>query len=148
MELGFNFQTRKVEVMPEYKVFNIFFDYEKDFLDESLAAGADNLEKLFTEVVNKFEDGNNYHIMLYIDNAKLLDYDEYFTIFSSFAFVLAHAKKAVNNKQGYLKVKEDLKNSVICTDYTLLKFMNNDYPYGLIQLSLEDKEGAVVQWAH
>ena len=148
MELGFNFQTRKVETMSEYKVFNVFFDYEKDFLDQPLNVGADKLEEFFTNLAATFQESSNYHIIMEINNSEFLDFEEYFTIFSTFSFVLAAIRKGIDNKQGYLKVKDELKNSLTCTDYTLLKFMNNDYPYGLIQLTIEDRKDTVVKWAH
>lgn len=148
MELGFNFQTRKVEPMSEYKVLNVFFDYEDLFLNQNLDVGANNLEDFFVNIAATLRESENYHIVMEINNTEFLDYEEYFTIFSTFSFVLAQTKKGIDNKQGYLKVKHDLKKTLMCTDYTLLKFMNNDYPYGLIQLSIEDKKETIVKWAH
>lgn len=148
MELGFNFQTRKVEPMEIYTVLNVFFDYENDFLNCSLNDAADNLEELFTNIALKLEKGTNYQIILTLNNEEFLAYEDYFTIFSTFGFVLAKVKEGIDNKQGYLKVKDETRDTLTCTDYTILKFMNNDYDYGLMQLSIEDAKDTVVKWAH
>lgn len=148
METGFNFRTHQVEKMENYKVLNYFFDYEKEFLDQTLNKGADNLEHFFSTIALQLEPNENYHIMLKITNSEYLEYEEYFTLFSTFAFCLTQLVKGIDNKQGYLKVKPELQKHVIITDYTLLKIMNNDYPYGTIQMTIEDDKETLVTWTN
>lgn len=147
MTIGLNFQTRKIEEMKEYQVLNYFFDYEEDFLSQPLNKGADNLEHFFSTVALKVEPQQNYHIIVKIKNDEFLDYEEYFTLFSTFGFVLT-SKESLSNNKDYLKVPDEIRQQVMCTDYSLLKIMNNNYDYGTIQLTIEDSFDTVVTWAN
>ena len=148
METGLNFKTRKVEKMDNYKVMNFFFDYEKEFLDQPLNKGADNLEHFFSTIALALQPEENYHIIVKIDNEEFLEYDEYFTLFSTFAFCLTLLAKGIDNKQGYLRVNDELRKQIVVTDYTMLKILNNDYPYGIIQMSIEDGKETTVKWTN
>lgn len=146
MEFGLNFKTRKVEKMSEYQVLNYFFDYEEEFMSQSLNKGADNLEHFFKTIELKIQPHTNYNIIVKINNKEFLDFEDYFTLFSTFGFVLTN-KEVLKNDKDYLKVTDELKDTVICTDYSLLKIMNNDYNYGAIQLTIHDSFDMEVKWA-
>lgn len=146
MELGFNFKNKKVEVMESYQVLNFFFDYENDFYNQPLNIGADKLEEFFLKVKSFIEVDKNYSLKIKINNENYLDFDEYFTLFSTFSYILTN-NSGLDNKKGYLSVDQELRNQLVCTDYILLKIKNNDYEYGIIQLTIEDSFDTEVKWA-
>lgn len=148
METGLNFKSRRVEKMDNYEVLNFSFDYEKDYLEQPLNKGADNLEHFFSTITLQLEPEKNYHIIITLNNADFLEYEDYFTLFSVFAFTLTNSVKGISNNQGYLKIKENVSKHIIITDYAMLKIMNNDYPFGTIQMSIEDSKETIVGWTN
>ena len=146
MELGFNLSNHKIEEMNNYEVLTAYFDFEEDYLNVNLNQGADNLESLFKSIISRIEEDKNYSIILKISNEEELTYEEYFTIFSMFTFLLAEEGKI--NDRGYLTVKEEIANKIVSTEYSLLKIMNHNYNYGIIQLIVEDEKGYVSKWVN
>lgn len=144
MEHGFNLSTHKVERMYHFDTFILEFDYENLYANANFNKGADNLENFFTSMVSNIKPTGNYCFNLIINNSEPLEYEDYFTLFSAFGFVLAN--QGAPNKKGYLKVVDGIRDHVICTDYSMLKILNNDYKIGCIQLIVVDKEGYQTQW--
>lgn len=144
MEIGFNFSTHKVEKMYDYETLSDIFNYENDYLNASLNEGAANLEMVFTTIVSKLQREKNYSIQLKIVHDTKLEYEDYFTIFSVFTFIIS--QQGEPNRKGYLKVKDNIRNVVQATDFSMLNILNNNYSYGIIQLTIEDKEGYFTQW--
>ena len=146
MEIGFNFKTKAVELMDNYEVKNFFFDYDEDFYSQTLNIGAGILENFFKDIKFQLAEGTNYLLNIRINNENFLDYDEYFTLFSVFGFVMTN-DSGVNNNKNYLGVKQELREQLVATDYTLLKIMNHNYNYGSIQVCIIDSHDTEVRWA-
>lgn len=146
MEIGFNFKTKAVELMDNYEVKNFFFDYDEDFYSQTLNIGAGILENFFKDIKFQLAEGTNYLLNIRINNENFLDYDEYFTLFSVFGFVMTN-DSGVNNNKNYLGVKQELREQLVATDYTLLKIMNHNYNYGTIQVCIIDSHDTEVRWA-
>ena len=146
MEIGFNFKTKAVESMDNYEVKNFFFDYDEDFYSQTLNIGADRLENFFKDIKFQLAEDTNYLLNININNENFLDYDEYFTLFSVFGFVMTN-DSGVDNNKNYLGVKQELRNQLVATDYTLLKMMNHNYNYGTIQVCIIDSHDTEVRWA-
>jgi hypothetical protein len=143
---GFNFQTKKIEEMTNYEVRNYFFDYDNDFNNQTIIEGGNRLEAFFEDIKFSIEDNKNYLIKVKINNETFLDFEEYFTLFAVFGFIMTNGSGVDNNK-NYLGVKDEIRQQLAATDYTILKIMNHVYNFGTIQLSIDDNFDTEVLWA-
>lgn len=146
MELGFNLLTHKVEKMYDYEVVSSVFNFEERFNSCPLNEASTNLEELFKDMTAIIEPRKNYHFTLLLNNNESMEYEDYFTLFAAFSFALANLGKP--NRKGYLKVNDSIRNRVNSTDYSMVKILNHDYDFGIIQLTLEDSQGFFTKWVN
>jgi hypothetical protein len=142
--LGFNFKTHKVDRMYDYEVITRDFNYQMGYWEVPLNEAADNLEKFFINLTSDLQPKTNYHFIIHINNKETLDFEDYFSLFAAFGYTMANKGKP--NNQGYLKVVDSIRDKVNCTDFSMLKILNNEFDLGVIQLSIFDTEGAVTEW--
>lgn len=147
MTKGFNFKTKKAEVLKDYHVFVETFDYDNEYLTQTLNEGIDNLQSFMDSIVKYIDDDSNYLINIKLEHEEPLIYDDYLTLFSTFNFLLTQGKGKQNDK-GYLKPPEDFYKTITTTEFNMLYMLNNDFELGTIQLILENKKGDYIKWVN
>lgn len=145
MEYGFNCKTHRFEKMYDYNVVSILFNYDDEYLNKSVHDGLANLESIFNAALEGL-DTSNTHFVLQLQNEEELDIEDYVSLFSTFGILLA--QKGTPNKKGYLTANDSFRERMSGTNYSKIAILNNDFDFGIIQLTIEDEKGYSVKWVN
>jgi hypothetical protein len=142
---GFNFKTKEIKMMHDYLVKTEYLDFDEVFLNHKLNEGMNNLEQFFNEYLSNMVDNLDYHFILNIIAEEPLVFEDAMSIFGMFAYVLSK-KSSIENDKGYLASPKEMAMKIAIPNFTGIYIMNHEYDLGTIQLTIMEKDGALIRW--